>query len=233
MILREFCSGIVGEKRDRAFHRLRGPFIEADRKNLNNRKYPLKVVDAMIGEAKKRLADGLSLFGQLGHPPGTESKLSETSHLVDELFLEGKIGHFSSKILETSKGQDLRKLLEGGARLGCSLRAVGEVERDKEGVEVVKEGARLISIDLVESPSFEYYPVTESTVLFFESQRLDLSEEELLDCKFWLAKKAGYKGDWEEFCLYEQHKELLPVYEFAQRCGYKNSFAEFVKTRRK
>jgi len=189
------------------------------------------VVEAMIREAKKRLAEGLSLFGQLGHPPGTESKLSETSHLVDELLLEGKIGHFSSKILETSKGQDLRKLLEGGARLGCSLRAVGEVERDKEGVEVVKEGARLISIDLVESPSFEYYPVTESTVLF-ESQNLNLSEEEILDRKFWLAKSAGYRGGWEEFVLYERHKELLPVYEFARKCGYRDSFENFVKSRR-
>jgi len=232
MILREYCSGVVGERKDRAFHRLRGPFIEADRKNLNNRKYPLKVVDAMISEARGRLAEGLSLFGQLGHPPGIESKLSETSHLVDELLLEGKIGHFSSKILETSKGQDLRKLLEGGARLGCSLRAVGEVERDKEGVEVVKEGARLISIDLVESPSFEYYPVTESTVLF-ESQRLDPSEEEILSKKFQLAKSAGYKGDWETFCLFEQNKHLLPVYEFARRCNYRGSFEDFCRSRRK
>jgi len=59
-----------------------------------------------------------------------------------------------------------------------------------------------------------------------------LNEERVLDRKYWLAKKAGYKGDLEEFVLYERNKHLLPIYQFARRCGYKGSFEEFCRLRR-
>jgi hypothetical protein len=230
MILREYMQGVVGEKEAEKFKRLTGPFIEADKVNLNKRRYPFDTVWTMIQEARKRLKEGSSLYGQLGHP-AKEADIGLTSHLIDKLDIDGKVGHFSSKILETSRGLTLRRLLEGGAKLGCSLRALGDVKVDKDGIEIVQEGCRLISIDVVESPSFQFYPVMESTL--YESQKFVLNEEQILWEKYRLATLAGYKGDWEQFKLYEENQDLLDIFYFAQRCGDNRTFEEFVKSRRK
>ena len=233
MIFREFISsGVVAEKKGEKFERLSGSFIEADRKNLNNRLYPAKIVEAMITEAQKRLEQGTKLFGMLGHPRGAESILGETSHLIDKLELKGKLGYFSSKILDTIKGLTLRKLLEAGAKLGVSLRAHGEVKVE-EGVEVVKEDCKLISIDMVESPSFEMFAITESAVLYESQQFNVLSEEEILWQKYCLAEFGGYKKGWEEFCLYEKNKDIINLFAYATESGYEGSFSDFVKLRRK
>jgi hypothetical protein len=74
--------------------------------------------------------------------------------LIVDLRKEGTNWIGKAKILNTPMGQIARGLLDGGANLGVSSRALGSLQMNKEGVQVVQDDFMLsTAADIVADPS--------------------------------------------------------------------------------
>jgi hypothetical protein len=74
--------------------------------------------------------------------------------LITSLRKEGTNWVGKAKILETPMGSIARGLLDGGANLGVSSRALGSLKMNKEGVQVVQDDFMLsTAADIVADPS--------------------------------------------------------------------------------
>jgi hypothetical protein len=93
-------------------------------------------------------------YGELGHPDTPSINLDRVSHLIVDLRKEGTNYIGRAKILETPMGNIARGLLDGGANLGVSSRALGSLQMNKEGVQVVQDDFMLsTAADIVADPS--------------------------------------------------------------------------------
>jgi hypothetical protein len=90
----------------------------------------------------------------LGHPDNPSINLDRVSHLITSLRKEGANYIGKAKILNTPMGNIARGLLEGGAQLGVSSRALGSLRTGKNGVQVVQDDFVLsTAADIVADPS--------------------------------------------------------------------------------
>jgi len=93
-------------------------------------------------------------FGELGHPDGPGINLHLVSHMITSLRKEGSNYVGRAKILETPNGMIARGLLDGGANLGVSSRAMGSLKENKDGVQIVQDDFMLsTAADIVADPS--------------------------------------------------------------------------------
>ena len=93
-------------------------------------------------------------YGELGHPDTPSINLDRVSHLIVDLRQEGNDFIGKAKILDTPMGNIARGLLEGGANLGVSSRALGSLKMNKEGVNIVQDDFKLsTAADIVADPS--------------------------------------------------------------------------------
>jgi hypothetical protein len=93
-------------------------------------------------------------YGELGHPDTPSINLDRVSHLIVDLRKEGTNYIGRAKILDTPMGQIAKGLLDGGANLGVSSRALGSLQMNKEGVQVVQDDFMLsTAADIVADPS--------------------------------------------------------------------------------
>jgi hypothetical protein len=93
-------------------------------------------------------------YGELGHPDTPSINLDRVSHIITDLRKEGTNYIGRAKILETPMGMIARGLLDGGANLGVSSRALGSLQMNKEGVQVVQDDFMLsTAADIVADPS--------------------------------------------------------------------------------
>ncbi|HUU37206.1 MAG TPA: hypothetical protein VMW46_03250 [Candidatus Desulfaltia sp.] len=224
------------------------PFLVTDTVNQNGRVYPKRVVEKAIAEVQSKIKSGRSIYGGPGHPRHGALELDGVSHLLSKVEMVGDKAYATAQVMPTQKGRNLMVILKYGGSLGVSARGAGSVtkeKRDGKEVEVVGEDYALAAVDFVTSPSFELFAGQQNMVEtlqeelrqglrgdVFPSQAL-LDEEQILDKKFHLAQSAGYKGDWEEFCLYEQHKDLIDLFDLATKSGYQGSFSDFTKLKRR
>jgi len=80
--------------------------------------------------------------------------LDRVSHMIVSLRKEGTNYIGKAKILETPMGQIARGLLDGGANLGVSSRALGSLQTNNEGVQIVQDDFMLsTAADIVADPS--------------------------------------------------------------------------------
>jgi hypothetical protein len=93
-------------------------------------------------------------YGELGHPEGPGINLDRVSHMITSLRKEGTNYIGRAKILDTPMGQIAKGLLEGGANLGVSSRAMGSLKTNNEGVQIVQDDFMLsTAADIVADPS--------------------------------------------------------------------------------
>lgn len=134
---------------------IKGIFIECNKKNLNGRIYPLEVVKKEVERFKKEFIEKNNAVGELNHPKieeVTNIDLTRVSHKIIDLYQVGEDFYGVAEILDTPCGQIVKKLIEGGVRLGVSSRGIGSTE-NVGGVERVKDDYTLITIDIVQHPS--------------------------------------------------------------------------------
>jgi len=244
--LLEIISSEIEEKHEKDDVLLKFQFLKTDSVNLNNRLYPKRVVERALKELQAKLRAGVSIYGAPAHPRGS-LELDEVSHRLLSVEMEGDKAVATAQVLPTARGKNLLVILRHGGSLGVSARGTGSVTRvNKEGkeVEVVADDYALTGIDFVTAPSMELFAGQKNIIESLQEElrqghRGDvfssaeiLNEQRVLNRKFQLAVSAGYRGTWKEFCLYERNKGLLELFAFAQRCGYRRSFEEFVKSRR-
>ena len=116
--------------------------------------YPESVMDKEVGRYMESLVKQNRAYGELGHPDTPSINLDRVSHLIVDLRKEGTNWIGKAKIMETPMGNIARGLLDGGANLGVSSRALGSLKSNNEGVQIVQDDFMLATAaDIVADPS--------------------------------------------------------------------------------
>jgi hypothetical protein len=149
------CPDLLTEREKREIQNgamyLTGRLQTADMKNGNGRKYPIKVLKREISNYEIVVRDNRAT-GELDHPDDSVINLKNVSHLVTEIWWEGKDVMGKLKILDTPSGRILKDLVGAGVKLGISSRGLGSV-REQLGETIVEDDFQLICFDIVSEPS--------------------------------------------------------------------------------
>ena len=133
---------------------IEGVFLQSEVKNRNGRMYPESTMDKEVARYMLEKVGKNTAYGELGHPDSPSINLDRVSHMIVDLRKEGTNYIGKAKIMETPMGNIARSLLEGGANLGVSSRALGSLRMNKEGVQVVQDDFMLsTAADIVADPS--------------------------------------------------------------------------------
>ena len=133
---------------------IEGVFLQSELKNRNGRMYPESVMDKEVARYLQEQVENNRAYGELGHPDNPSINLDRVSHLIVSLQKEGTNYIGKAKILETPMGQIARGLLDGGANLGVSSRALGSLKMNEDGIQVVQDDFMLsTAADIVADPS--------------------------------------------------------------------------------
>jgi hypothetical protein len=130
---------------------LSGVIQRADAKNGNGRVYPENVLRREVENYKKLIAENRAL-GELDHPDESVINLKNASHIVTDIWWNGKDVMGKVKVLSTPSGQILKSLVESGVKLGISSRGLGSV-KERSGLTLVEDDFQLICFDFVSEPS--------------------------------------------------------------------------------
>jgi hypothetical protein len=130
---------------------LTGVMQRADAKNGNGRVYPENILRREVENYKKLVAENRAL-GELDHPDESVINLKNASHIVTDIWWNGKDVMGKVKVLTTPSGQILKSLVESGVKLGISSRGLGSV-KEKSGLTYVEDDFQLICFDFVSEPS--------------------------------------------------------------------------------
>lgn len=132
---------------------LAGVLQRADARNGNGRIYPYSVLKREVENYKKLVKEKRAL-GELDHPESSVVNLKNASHLVTEIWWEGKDVMGKVKILNTSSGKELKELINEGVVLGISSRGLGSTQQRGSDI-IVEDDFQLICFDFVSEPSTE------------------------------------------------------------------------------
>jgi hypothetical protein len=129
-----------------------GKLQEAEVNNGNGRVYPKEILSREI----KRYIDGpvktRTSCGELDHPDSQVINLSNTSHLITEVWWEGNEVWGKLELLNTPSGKIAQEIVRAGIPLGISSRGMGSLKQIGESLEV-QEDFSLLCWDLVSTPS--------------------------------------------------------------------------------
>jgi len=129
-----------------------GKLQEAEVNNGNGRVYPREILTREI----KRYTDGpvktRTSCGELDHPDSQVINLSNTSHLITEVWWEGNEVWGKLELLNTPSGKIAQEIVRAGIPLGISSRGMGSLKQIGESLEV-QEDFSLLCWDLVSTPS--------------------------------------------------------------------------------
>ena len=134
-------------------YKIKGIFLQADIKNRNARVYPMEVLEKEVGRYNKKFINEKRAYGELGHPDGPTVNLERVSHMVTELYPDGKNFIGEAKIMETPMGKIVKSLMDEGGKLGVSSRGMGSLDQ-KNGANYVRDDFYLATAaDIVADPS--------------------------------------------------------------------------------
>ena len=134
-------------------YKIRGIFMQADVKNRNGRVYPMDVLEKEVNRYNKKFINEDRAFGELGHPDGPTVNLERVSHMVTELYPDGKNFIGEAKVMETPMGKIVKSLMNEGGKLGVSSRGMGSLDQ-KNGANYVRDDFYLATAaDIVADPS--------------------------------------------------------------------------------
>jgi hypothetical protein len=103
-------------------------------------------------ENYKKLVGERRALGELDHPDDSVINLKNASHMVTDVWWNGKDVMGKVQVLNTPSGGILRSLVESGVKLGISSRGMGSVS-ESAGATMVEDDFQLICFDFVSEPS--------------------------------------------------------------------------------
>jgi hypothetical protein len=131
-----------------------GVLQRANEKNQNGRVYPESILKREVSKYKDREIKENRAYGELDHPESSVVELKNTSHIIRDVWWDGKDVVGKVEILNTPAGRILKELIEAGCTVGISSRGMGSVRQIKEDGTVAVEGDfDLICWDFVSNPS--------------------------------------------------------------------------------
>ena len=128
---------------------LKGICIEGDKKNANERIYPLHEINKAVTTINTQIREGNSVLGEVDHPEDLKINLDRVCHSVEGMWMDGTAGCGKLKILPTPMGELIKTLLTSGVKLGVSSRGSGNVD-DRTGH---VSDFEIVTIDVVAQPS--------------------------------------------------------------------------------
>lgn len=133
---------------------VQGVIQRADAKNQNGRIYPYEILKKETDRYKNDcVAKGIAM-GELDHAQEPIIMLQNISHVIDDLWWEGKDLLGKVRLLNTPKGKIAQEIVLSGIPLGISSRAVGSVSKNEAlGADEVGSDLSLVCWDLVGTPS--------------------------------------------------------------------------------
>jgi hypothetical protein len=132
---------------------IKGIFMQSDIQNQNGRVYPFSILQKEVKNYNNKFVKESRALGELGHPSGPTINLDRVSHIITELYEDGKNFIGKAKIMNTPNGKIVKNLIESGVRLGVSSRGLGSVKSNKSGVNEVQKDFVLSTVDIVSDPS--------------------------------------------------------------------------------
>jgi len=128
---------------------LKGICIEGNKRNANDRIYPLHEITKAVGTINQQIKEGNSVLGEVDHPDDLKINLDRVCHSVENMWMDGEAGCGKLKILPTPMGDLVKTLLQAGVKLGVSSRGSGNVD-DRTGH---VSDFEIVTIDVVAQPS--------------------------------------------------------------------------------
>jgi hypothetical protein len=128
---------------------LKGICIEGNKRNANDRIYPLHEINKAVGTINQQIKEGNSVLGEVDHPEDLKINLDRVCHSVENMWMDGEAGCGKLKILPTPMGELIKTLLQSGIKLGVSSRGSGNVD-DRTGH---VSDFEIVTIDVVAQPS--------------------------------------------------------------------------------
>ena len=134
-------------------YKIKGIFLQADIKNRNGRVYPMEILEKEVTRYNKKFINESRAYGELGHPDGPTVNLERVSHMVTELYPDGKNFVGEAKIMGTPMGEIVKNIMDEGGKLGVSSRGMGSLDQ-KNGANYVRDDFYLATAaDIVADPS--------------------------------------------------------------------------------
>jgi hypothetical protein len=128
---------------------LKGICIEGNKRNANDRVYPLHEIGKAVNTINQQIKEGNSVLGEVDHPDDLKINLDRVCHSVEGMWMDGEAGCGKLKILPTPMGELIKTLLTSGVKLGVSSRGSGNVD-DRTGH---VSDFEIVTIDVVAQPS--------------------------------------------------------------------------------
>jgi hypothetical protein len=128
---------------------LKGICIEGNKRNANDRIYPLHEIGKAVNTINEQIKSGNSVLGEVDHPDDLKINLDRVCHSVEGMWMDGDTGCGKLKILPTPMGELIKTLLTSGIKLGVSSRGSGNVD-DRTGH---VSDFEIVTIDVVAQPS--------------------------------------------------------------------------------
>ena len=128
---------------------LKGICIEGNKRNANDRIYPLHEIGKAVNTINEQIKSGNSVLGEVDHPDDLKINLDRVCHSVEGMWMDGEAGCGKLKILPTPMGELIKTLLTSGVKLGVSSRGSGNVD-DRTGH---VSDFEIVTIDVVAQPS--------------------------------------------------------------------------------
>lgn len=128
---------------------LKGICIEGNKRNANDRIYPLHEINRAVNTINEQIRSGNSVLGEVDHPDDLKINLDRVCHSVENMWMDGDAGCGKLKILPTPMGELIKTLLTSGVKLGVSSRGSGNVD-DRTGH---VSDFEIVTIDVVAQPS--------------------------------------------------------------------------------
>ena len=164
------CLDLLTEREKRKMENgalyMSGRLQTADKQNGNGRVYPYDVLKREMNNYLKIVKDNRAC-GELDHPDDSVVNLKNVSHIVTDIWWEGKDVMGKIKVLDTPSGRILKDLVNAGVKLGISSRGLGSVTEGQNGAVTVESDFQLICFDMVSEPSTPdayLYPKAEGVV---------------------------------------------------------------------
>ena len=132
---------------------IRGPFAQAEVPNRNKRIYRMPILEKEVNRYVEENIKHARAFGELGHPPGPNINLDRVAILIKEMVRDGNNFMGKAKVTSTPMGQITAGLINDGARLGVSTRALGSLKQIDGGINEVQDDLKLLAVDVVADPS--------------------------------------------------------------------------------
>jgi hypothetical protein len=171
---------------------IKGPFLQAEKVNRNNRVYPQKIMDMAVEKYIQEYVNQNRALGELNHPPEPVVNPERAAIMTTTLEKDGCYYIGTAKVLSTPMGKIVENLLSDGVKVGVSSRGLGSLKQSRDGYNEVQEDFMLTTAaDIVFDPSAQtafVEGVYEQASWIYESGAfvrldLDMERERLIKAK--------------------------------------------------